>query len=67
MFSEEFKREELPWFLRWREKWERQTGKTVDDYLKIMDSLEGEIRQARTIRAYIREMTEYAADNDVVR
>lgn len=63
MFSEEFKREELPWFLRWRETWEQQTGKTVDDYLKIMDSLEGEIRQARTIRVYIREMTEYAASH----
>lgn len=63
MFSEEFKKEELPWFLRWRETWEQQTGKTVDDYLKIMDSLEGGIRQARTIRVYIREMTEYAASH----
>lgn len=63
MLSEECKKEELPWFLRWREKWERQTGKTVEDYLKIVDSIEGEAEQASTLRAYIREMTEYAASH----
>lgn len=63
MFSEEFKKKELPWFLRWREKWERQTGKTVADYLKIVDSIEGEAEQASALKAYIREMTEYAASH----